>query len=92
MIIIDRLSVDLVYKILKKYRLLILGIFFALLICFNALVYYQYVFLTMRAHPEPIIEKAVIDEENLSKVLGNLETRENNLMRVEKSQYADPFK
>jgi len=92
MMIIDRISVDLVYKILKKYRLLILGIFFVLLTCFNALAYYQYVFLTMRAHPEPIIERAVINEENLSKVLGNLETREGNLMRVQKTNYTDPFR
>jgi len=92
MMIIDRISVDLVYKILKKYRLLILGIFFAVLICFNALVYYQYVFMAMRAHPEPIIEKAVINEENLNKVLGNLETREDNLIRVQETRYADPFK
>lgn len=91
MMIIDRISIDLVYKFLKKYRLLILGIFFAILICFNALVYYQYVFLTMRAHPEPIIERLVINEEDLNKVLSNLETREDNLMRVEESRYADPF-
>ena len=92
MMIIDRISVDLVYKILKKYRLLILGIFFAVLICFNALVYYQYVFMVMRAHPEPIIEKAVINDENLNKVLSNLETREDNLIRIQETQYADPFK
>jgi len=92
MMIIDHISVDLIYKILKKYRLLILGIFFALLICFNALVYYQYVFMAMRAHPDPTIERAVINEENLNKVLDNLETREDNLMRVQKTDYADPFK
>jgi len=48
--------------------------------------------MAMRAHPDPTIERAVINEENLNKVLDNLETREDNLMRVQKTDYADPFK
>ncbi len=85
-------SLTAVYIFLKKYHLMILGIIFGLLICLNLLIYYQYVYLTMKVQPEPIIEKVVVDQETLEKVLNNLDIRLKNLVRVRLTNYADPFK
>ena len=85
-------SLTAVYNFLKKHYLMILGIIFALLICLNALIYYQYVYLTMRVQPEPTIEKVAIDQETLEKVLNNLDIRLKNLDRVRLTNYADPFR
>ena len=71
--------------------MIILGIIFALLICLNALIYYQYV-LAVRFQPEITIEKTTIDQETLQEVLDNVAFREENLWRVEDTRYYDPFK
>jgi len=85
-------SLTAVYNFLKKHYVVILGIIFALLLCLNFLIYYQYVYLTMKAQPEPTDEKVVIDQETLEKVLDNLDVRLKNLVRVRLTSYSDPFR
>ena len=85
-------SLTAVYNFLGKHYLMILGIIFSLLLCLNLLIYYQYVYLTVKAQPEPTIEKVVIDQETLEKVLNNLDIRLKNLVRVRLTSYADPFR
>lgn len=81
-----------IYNFLKKYYLAILGIILALLLCFNAFVYYQYVYLTIKHQPEATLKKIVIDQETFQKVLDDLEMREETLWRVEHNYFPDPFK
>jgi len=81
-----------IYNFLKKYYPVILGIILALLICFNAGVYYQYVYLIIRTQPRPSLETIAIDQEILEEVLNNLDIREETLWRVKQTYYADPFK
>ncbi len=85
-------STTTVYSFLRKNYLVILGIIFALLICSNFLIYYQYVYSTIKAQLEPITEKVVIDHEILEKVLSNLDIRLKNLVRIRLTNYADPFR
>jgi len=85
-------SLTQIYNFLKKYYLTILGIILALLICLNVLIYYQYVYSTMKAQLEPTIEKVAIDQEILEKVLNNLDIRLKNLDRVRLTRYIDPFR
>jgi len=85
-------SLTAVYSFLRKNYLVILGIIFGLLICLNILIYYQYVYLTVKAQLEPTIEKVVIDQETLEKVLNNLDIRLKNLVRIRLTNYADPFR
>jgi len=89
---IEKINLSKAYNFLKKYYRCILGIIFALLICINALVYYQYVYLMMKVQPEPVLEKIAINQEILQKVLDNLNIRDANLSRVKTTQYTDPFK
>ena len=46
----------------------------------------------MKAEPEPTLEKITIDQEGLKKILDNLDKRQENLERVEKTNYSDPFR
>lgn len=85
-------SLTAVYSFLRKHYLVILGIIFGLLICLNLLIYYQYVYLTVKAQPEVFFEKVVIDQETLEKVLNNLDIRLKNLVRVRLTSYTDPFR
>jgi len=89
---IKKISLTAVYNFLKKHYLVILGIIFGLLICLNLLIYYQYVYLTIKTQPEPTIERVVINQETLEKVLNNLDIRLNNLVRVRLTNYSDPFR
>lgn len=81
-----------VYIFLKTYQRWILAIILFLLFCLNALIFYQYVFLTTRAQLEFEIKKIAIDEETLGKVLANIEEREETLSRVLTTQYPDLFR
>jgi hypothetical protein len=85
-------SPEKIYNFLKKYYRWILGIIFALLICLNVLVYYQYIYLTIKSQPELILDKVTIDQETLQNVLDNLEMREESLWRVKHTHYTDPFR
>jgi len=85
-------SLTAIHNFLRKHYLMILGIIFILLICLNFLIYYQYVYLTIGAQPESTIERIVIDQETLGKVLNNLDIRLKNLVRVRLTNYFDPFK
>ncbi len=88
----ERISILInIYNFLRKHYPIILGIFFASLICINIFVYYQYVHLAMETQTELNIEKIVIDQETLEKVLSDINEREENLSRVRKTQYYDPF-
>jgi len=89
---LKKLSLTAAYNFLRKHYLVILGIIFGLLICLNLLIYYQYVYLTMKAQPEPTIEKVVIDQKTLEKVLNNLDIRLKNLVRIRLTNYSDPFR
>ena len=76
---------------LEKYRRLILGIVFVLLISLNVFIYYQYVYSVMVARSEPELEEIKINQDNLGEVLDNLDQRQATLNRVERAGYADPF-
>ncbi len=76
---------------MTKYYRWILVIIFILLICFNAFIYYQYIYLAVRARPESQGKEVAIDQETLEEVLENLNLREENLSRVKKTRYASPF-
>lgn len=80
-----------IYNFLKKHYPIILVIVFALLICLNVLVYYQYVYLVMNMQTKPIIEKTSINQEILGKVLNDIDNREEALHRIKTTQYYSPF-
>jgi hypothetical protein len=89
---LKKLPLEKIEHFLKNYHLWILGIIFALLLCLNGLIYYQYVYLAIKAQPKPILEEVVIDQETLDKVLDNLDIRIETLSRVETTAYSDPFR
>ncbi len=88
---LKKISLEKVNYLLKKYRRLIPGIVFILLVGLNIFIYYQYVYLVMVVRPEPKLEKTTIDRENLEKVLDSLDQRQTTLNRVERTGYSDPF-
>ena len=86
-----KLNLEKTNHFLVRYYHFVLGIFFVLLICLGLMVYYQLVYLTMKAKPELTLEKTTIDQEKLEMVLNNLEQRENNLERIRQTSYSNPF-
>jgi len=88
---IKKISLDKIHNFLSEYYRWILVTIFVLLICFNAFIYYQYIYLVVRARPEPQEREIAIDQETLEKVLGNVNLREENLSRVQKIRYFSPF-
>ena len=89
---IKKISFKKIHNFFKKYYPWILGIIFILLISLDVFIYYQYVYLTMKARPEITDEGMVINQEILQEVLNNLDKREETLFRVKTTQYADPFR
>lgn len=87
-----KINLEKINYFLKRYYCWILGIAFALLICLNILIYYQHVYLTIETEPELTLKKVTIDQEGLEKILDNLDKRQKNLERVEKTDYKDPFR
>ncbi len=85
------LSLEKVSNFLKKYYFWILGLILLVLLCLNAFVYYQYVYLTMNARVVPADGKIVIDQEIIEKVMDVIEEREENLTRVKTKDYFNPF-
>lgn len=80
-----------IYNFLNKYISRILVIFFVLLLILNAFVYYQYMYLVIKIDPEPVVKKTYINQETLERVLDDIYIREENLLRVQTSEYFDPF-
>ncbi|MAF20733.1 MAG: hypothetical protein CMI55_03560 [Parcubacteria group bacterium] len=80
-----------IYLFLEEYLKLILGVVFVLILILSAFIYYQYVYLVMQVHPEPVIERILVDQETLEKVLADVIMREDNLSRVRAIKYFDPF-
>jgi len=76
---------------LKKYHFWILGAILLLLLCFNAFIYYQHVYLIMNTKVIPTDSGIVIDQEILDKVTDQIDQREDNLKRVETEDYFNPF-
>ncbi len=87
----DRISIEKISCFLRKYYFWILGVIFFLLLCLNAFVYYQYVYLTMNIQPEVADERVEIDGEALNKVIDDINKRGENLNRVKKGSYFNPF-
>jgi len=81
-----------VSEFVRGYQKRVLGIFLVILLCLNVLIYSLYVFIPMKNHSEPVSEKTTIDQETLSKVLEDVSEREENLSRVNRVRYYDPFK
>jgi len=86
-----KISFKKISDFLKKYYFWILGFIFLLLICFNLFIYYKNIYLLVRTDPGFVIKEITIDRQILKNVLKNIEVREENLDRVRKKQYSDPF-
>jgi len=89
--VIKKVSLEQIYKFLKKYGPWILGFVFVALLAFNIFIYYQYVYQNLKKEPEVKVRKTLINQEKMQKVLRNLEIRQKNLERVLKKEYSDPF-
>ncbi|MBU1289775.1 hypothetical protein KKG85_00810 [Patescibacteria group bacterium] len=86
-----KISIEKTHIFLEKYCCWILGaILISLLFC-NAFIYYKYIYLATTAEITLTIEKTVVNEEMLNEVLREIENREETLIRVQTSKYADPF-
>jgi len=85
------ISFEKINLFLEKYYKLILGAIFVLLLCLNAFIYYNYVYLATKAEVSATVESVSIDEEVLSKVLGEIRIKEKALIRIETDKYFDPF-
>ena len=88
---IKKISPEKIYNFLNKYYRWILVTIFVLLICLNVFIWYQYIYLAVRAKPESQGKEIAIDQETLEKVLDNVNLREENLLRVKKTRYFSPF-
>jgi cell division protein YceG involved in septum cleavage len=86
-----KISPTKISNFLKKHYYWILGVIFFLLLCLNAFIYYQYVYLTVNTQPEAINREVAIDEETLNKIMENIGEREENLSRVRTTKYSNPF-
>lgn len=86
-----KISLTGIYNFLKKYYPWILIGFFVLVICLSAAIYYQYVYLIMKAEPNPAAKKTLVNEQALNQFLDNLNRREENLNRVKNTDYSNPF-
>jgi cell division protein YceG involved in septum cleavage len=86
-----KISPTKISNFLKKHYYWILGVIFFLLLCLNAFIYYQYVYLTVNTQPEAINREVAIDEETLNKIMENISEREENLSRVRTTKYSNPF-
>lgn len=81
-----------VYLFLRREQKTILAVIFALLLFLNALIFYQYVYLTVKKEPELKIEKIEINQEILGKILANIEKRQETLSRVLTTGYPALFR
>jgi hypothetical protein len=86
-----KISLEKIANFIKKKYQWILGVIFVLMLCLSIFIYYQYVYLVIKAQPEIIAEKVMLDYENLDKFLKNIDTRQENLSRVQVTKYFDPF-
>jgi len=68
-----------------------LGIIFILLLCFNAFIYYQYVYVATNMNVDPVDDRIVVDEDVLKKVIESIDERKDNLIRVKTESYSTPF-
>ncbi len=85
------LSLERISNFLKKYHFFILGIIFILLLCFNAFIYNQYVYVTTNMEVDPVGDKVVIDRDVFKKVIEIIDERNDNLIRVKTENYYTPF-
>ena len=88
---IKGISIEGVYRFLKKYYRWIVWIIFFLLIAANILIFYQYVYLTTKAEASLVGRETSINQERLQEVLDNIGDREENLSRVLRKDYPDLF-
>jgi len=77
---------------LKSYHYGILGIILVIFLTFNAIAYYQYVYLTMNIKVDPDGQKVLVDKDTLDKIMESVDERENNLKRIEAGAYKNPFR
>lgn len=83
--------IEKIYKFLKKYYRWILGTLFLVLLFINILIFYQYVYLTIKKEPAFIKHQLSIDGQALQRILDNIQEREDSLDKVLKNQYPDIF-
>lgn len=88
---ISSFSFKKLYLFIRTKKRIVLGLFFVLLLIFNILIFYQYIFLTTKAPTEFKSKETTIDNETLQKVLMNIEERQKTLQRVLNAEYSDPF-
>lgn len=87
-----KISSEKIYKFLNKYYKWILLAVFIILLCFNAYFYYKYIYLATEAQLEITHKEAGINQLTLQKILDNLDLRDRNLLRINSTDYRDPFK
>lgn len=83
--------IEKINSFLEKYYRFILAAIFVLLLCLNIFVYYKYVFLAGGAEINNATKGVSVNEEVLNSVLGEIDIREKTLIRIETSEYFDPF-
>ena len=85
------ISFEKINSFLEKYYKLMLGLTLVMLLCLNAFIYYNYVYLATKAEISATIEIVSVDENVLNKVLEEIKIKEESLIRIETNKYADPF-
>lgn len=84
-------SIEKTSYFIKKYYFWILGLILLILLCFNIVIYYQYVYMTLNTKIVSVDGNIVIDEEIIGKVMEIIEKREESLIRVKTKDYSNPF-
>ena len=86
-----KLSLKKTYAFLKKCYLYFIFLLFIALIASNIYIYYTYIYLLTGDDIEAVNEEITIDQDNLGIILDSINERENNLKRIQNSNYRDPF-
>lgn len=90
---LKKIPIQKINSFIKENYLKIGAVIFVLLIAANICVFFKYIYLpTSRVKVSSEIEQTKINESLLEEVLGDIEVRENNLKRVEGTNYRDPFR
>ena len=84
-------SIEKTSYFIKKYYFWILGLILLILLCFNIVIYYQYVYMTLNTKVVSVDGNIVIDQEIIGKVMEIIREREDSLIRVKTKDYFNPF-
>jgi len=86
-----KLTPQKIESFLRKFYLYILIAIAAILLILSSLFYYKYIYKAANAKIDLDTDAFQINSEALENGLKNLEVRKDNLERVMKTSYPDPF-